>query len=159
MDTGNEKCAQCPFVMSQETQIERLQKISQEISAGAASGSIIEDLTAEMVAELSLSESDADTLSRLLRMSTAEGLNKIDALIDAVRAGVRTLTAECDAPLKLRTTKKGVTYLATLCTSEHVADPRHSAEHFIDDEEYLKATHTLHPSAATVTRTEDYTGD
>ena len=44
MDTGNEKCAQCPFVMGQETQIERLQKISQEISAGAASGFIIDNV-------------------------------------------------------------------------------------------------------------------
>ena len=117
----------------------------------------LEGIIAQMAGEdpANVSEMVSDIASRM-RMRTATVLNSIDDHIAGHEATIAHAKEHCDGPLKMRASRKGVTYLATVCTSSVVTSTTGQSSYELDDEEYLTVTRRLKPHTSSVERTEDY---
>lgn len=63
----------------------------------------------------------SEDLVRVFRRSSAEILEQSDEKTEADEAFLKTLTTDCEGPLKMRATKAGRTITATVCNSPQAA--------------------------------------
>ena len=60
----------------------------------------------------------ANEIKSFVRGEAAAGLDAIDEQIASAEALMKSIATECDGVLKMRATKTGTTYTATICTSQ-----------------------------------------
>jgi hypothetical protein len=111
-------CETCPVQCKISNDFTRL-VIEKEVAQHAATrllGDGSEELV-EFFRPLTASEDDARQMTVTLRQTTAEELDDIDEQLDDIQQTSRQLAKSCDKPLKMRATKSGKVYVATLCTS------------------------------------------
>lgn len=59
----------------------------------------------------------ADQIKQLTREATAGNLDEIDRQIEVAKEEITANSSSCSAPLKMRTSKAGVSYTVSVCTS------------------------------------------